>query len=143
MPSSANLAPSSFHSTDTPMAQLINKITIEFIPHKTQRYDTAGDWRFEGDELLISISRTDNPLHEQLVAIHEFAEVLICNNDGVTQRAVDEFDMGAGKDLPDPGNSPEAPYHGQHMVATAIERVMASALRVDWAEYDAALMALE
>ena len=51
--------------------------------------------------------------------------------------------MGPGKDLDDPGNTTAAPYHGQHMTATAIERVMASAMRVDWAEYDAALMALE
>jgi hypothetical protein len=125
------------------MAQPINEITIRFIPHAAQRYPTAGDWRHEDDRLAIYISRTENPLHEQLVAIHELSEALLCNNDGVTQEAVDAFDMGPGKDLDDPGNTTAAPYHGQHMTATAIERVMASAMRVDWAEYDAALMALE
>lgn len=122
--------------------QPINRISIEFIPHNAQRYDTAGDWILEDGHLQVIISRTENPLHEQLLAIHETVEAIVCNRDGVTQQAVDDFDMGPGKDLDDPGASSEAPYHGQHMIATAVERVIASALKVDWDDYDKALMGL-
>ena len=121
----------------------IAAIRIEFIDHANQRYPTAGDWLYEGDVLVLRISRTKDERHQQLVAIHEMAEALICNQDGVTAEAVDAFDMGPGEALADPGASPDAPYHGQHMIATAIERVMASAMRVDWREYDMALERLE
>lgn len=121
------------------MRKHIGGIRIEFIDHDAQRYPTAGDWYFEGDTLVIRASRTADERHQQLVAVHELTEALACNQDGVMAEAVDAFDMGPGATLDDPGNSPEAPYHAQHMVATAVERVMASALGVDWNDYDAAL----
>ncbi|MDA8249424.1 MAG: hypothetical protein M0Z28_09605 [Rhodospirillales bacterium] len=124
------------------MTRRIEGIRIEFIDHAAQRYPTAGDWFFDGDVLVIRVSRTADERHQQLVAMHELAEALICVRDGVTAEAVDAFDMGPGATLADPGNSPDAPYHAQHMVATAIERVMASALGVEWGDYDAALEGL-
>lgn len=125
------------------MPQPINEIRVRFIPHERQRYCTSGDWTIEGDTLFVLVSRTANPLHEQLVAIHEIAEAVLCTANGITPAMVDAFDItGPGKDMDDPGASATAPYHGEHMIATAIERVMASALGVDWSEYDAALSAL-
>ena len=77
--------------------------------------------------------------HQQLVAVHELVEALACNVAGVTQEAVDEFDMGAGSVLEEPGMDPAAPYHQQHIAATVVEMVLASVLGVDWAEYDVAV----
>lgn len=117
----------------------IDKILIEFIPQSQQRYDTTGDWLYDGDTLIIYASKMPDARHQQLVAVHELVEALACNADGVSQESVDEFDMGPGAVLEEPGNDPAAPYYPQHMAATAIEQLLAVALGVDWDEYDAAV----
>ena len=124
------------------MAHPIDSITIVFIPHADQRYDTVGDWTHEGNELRIRVSRTADARHEQLVAVHELVEALACNVDGVSQETVDAFDMGPGTELDDPGDAPEAPYHSQHVLATIVETRVAAGLHVDWEEYETALDAL-
>lgn len=125
------------------MTQSIDRIVIDFIPHDQQRYPTVGDWLYEGSTLLIRVSRTADPRYEQLVAAHELVEVLQCNLDGVSQEVVDHFDTVTGKDLDEPGDSPDAPYHAQHLIASAVERVLASAMHVDWEAYADALEALD
>ncbi len=124
------------------MAESVAAIRISFVAHQTQRYPTAGDWFPAGDTLVVRVSRTADPRHQTLVAIHELVEAVLCLHDGVTADAVDAFDMGAGAGLTDPGDCPDAPYHGQHLIASAVERVMASALGVEWGTYEAALDAL-
>lgn len=121
------------------MTLAINEIRIRFIPQAEQRYDTCGDWTIENDILTILVSSMADQRHQQLVAVHELVEALVCNVDGVTQEAVDAFDMGPGADLDEPGNSPDAPYRDQHAIATEIEMQLAAAMHVDWAEYDAAV----
>ena len=120
--------------------QPIRQIVIDFIPHRQQRYPTCGDWFYEGDVLHIKVSATADERHQRLVAAHELVEALLCNAADVSQEAVDAFDMGTF--LRDPGNSPDAPYHMQHELATVIERSLALATNVDWSEYEAALDAL-
>lgn len=117
----------------------IQKIIIEFIPHAEQRYNTCGDWLYEGDTLVIRVSATDDQRNQQLVAVHELVECLVCNVDGVTKESVDAFDMGPGADLDEPGASPAAPYHEQHEFAEAMERMLAFAMSVAWNEHDAVL----
>lgn len=116
-----------------------SRILIEFIPQSRQRYDTSGDWTIDGDALNIRITATPNPLHQQLVAVHELIEALLCNAAGVTQEAVDAFDMGPGADIDEPGDDPAAPYREQHQMATEIEMALACAMGVPWDEYDAAV----
>jgi hypothetical protein len=122
--------------------QTIERVLIEFIPHDSQRYDTCGDWAYDGTTLVLRVSHLPDRRHEQLVAVHELAEALACNVDGVTQDAVDDFDMGAGAELDEPGDSPDAPYHAQHVMAGGIERRLAEAMGVEWADYEAAIDAL-
>ena len=117
----------------------IQKIVIEFIPHSEQRYNTCGDWLFQGENLVIRVSETQDQRSQQLVAVHELCEALACNVDGVTQESVDAFDMGPGVDLDEPGSDPAAPYHEQHEMAEAIERRLATAMLVDWDEHEAVL----
>jgi len=122
--------------------QTIRQIVIDFIPHRQQRYRTVGDWFFDGDVLRINASATPDERHQQLVAVHELVEALTCNVDGVTQEAVDAFDMGAGAALAEPGDSADAPYHEQHNVAHQVEGEVLAAMHVHWDEYEAALDAL-
>lgn len=96
------------------MPKKISSIRIEFIPNSAQRYETAGDWYHEGDTLILKISKTEDPLHQQIVAVHELVEALLCNKDDITQEQVDEFDMIIGKHLEQPGDSRDAPYHEQY-----------------------------
>jgi len=132
------------------------KILIDTIPHTEQRYPTVGDWYFE--ELQLSSNPEDKPeqvlrirvsemsdwRHEACVAIHELAEVLMCKQAGITTEQVDFYDKNYEKLraeglLPDPnsepGDEPEAPYFRQHVVASAIERLLAGEMEVDWNKY--------
>ena len=43
----------------------------------------------------------------------------------------------------EPGDSPDAPYHKEHVFATKIERLLAKEFDVDWREYEAAINSLE
>lgn len=139
----------------------IRRIVVEFIPHREQRYDTAGDWFFRDaahDEmdhqpagtgaamlerdcvLQIAVSTTQDQRHEQLVAVHELIEALLCYHAGVSAEAVDQFDMrGDGALLDEPGDDPRAPYASQHNAATGHERLLSHALGVTWASYEAAI----
>lgn len=121
------------------MPRSIKEIRIRFIPQAEQRYDTCGNWLYEGDGLTILISQMPDERYQQLVAVHELVEALMCNVDGVTQEQVDAFDMGPGKDLDEPGYSPDAPYREQHAWASAIEKMLAIGMHVDWDIYDAAV----
>lgn len=121
------------------MPKQIDRIVIEFIPQEQQRYDTCGDWFFEDTTLVLKISRMAKPVWEQAVAIHELLEAMACNANGITQEAVDEFDMGIGADLDEPGDSPLAPYRVEHAWATVVERVFIGSVGENWSTYDAAV----
>jgi hypothetical protein len=128
------------------MTRPFNKIEIEFIDHDKQRYSTAGDWRIVpgiGDEkvMLISVSKLSDWRREALIAVHELYEVLLCENDGVTQEMVDKFDMEFERHRhPDnedePGDDPSAPYLRQHCAATGVERMLAAHFGLAWKDYE-------
>jgi hypothetical protein len=124
------------------------KITIETIPHETQRYPTVGDWFYEPNgDLTIKVSELGDWRYNALVGLHELVEVLKCKYDGVTQEEVDKFDIAYEKTRPEdddsePGDSIDAPYRKQHCLATGVERILAAELGVDWKSYDDAVMNL-
>jgi hypothetical protein len=120
-------------------------ITIQTVPHSQQRYDTAGDWFYIGDDLCIRVSKLSDWRHEMLLAVHELYEAILCEQDGVTQKAVDDFDSAFSLQpsaLGEPGDSPNAPYRVQHFRSTNIERQLADHLGVNWPEYEAEINAL-
>jgi hypothetical protein len=139
------------------------KILIETIPHSEQRYPTVGDWQWKtvGDSfgtgssdinvlepvLCIRVSRLSDWRYEALVGLHEAVEALLCKQAGVTEHDVDTFDLAfEANRLPDhldePGNHPEAPYHDQHLYATAIETALACWLKVGWEKYESEIDSL-
>lgn len=120
-------------------------ISIQFIPHSQQLYDTPGDWQAVEDvELSIQISQLPQQF-ELLLAIHELVEAWLCYFDHVTTQAVDSWDMGtkwAERGFAEPGDDPLAPYHAQHLKALEIEWHAARVLGIDWEAYSAALASL-
>lgn len=150
------------------------KIVIETIPHDQHRYPTAGDWYYADEPttpevgaptekvLHIKVSNLSDRRREALIAIHELVEVILCEHDGVTQEAVDAFDMEFEKKrqeriddaarkvtepgvtsgeealiaIEEPGDDEKAPYRDQHCFATGIERLLASRLGVGWKDYE-------
>ena len=112
------------------------KVNLRTIPHSSQRYDTVGDWQFiPPNELLITVSEMGDWRMEMLVALHELIECLTCQVDGVSQKAVDLFDMNF-KGEGEPGEDPLCPYFYQHLLATDIERRLAYRWAVNWNHYD-------
>ena len=118
------------------------KIIIETIPHQEQRYTTVGDWFYEVDGTLhIKVSELSDKRREVLIAVHELVEVLLCEQAGIGQLAVDEFDKHyeanrAPDNFDEPGDDPTAPYVRQHCLATSVERLMAAEMGVNWKEYE-------
>ncbi len=73
-----------------------------------------------------------------MVAIHEIVEATLCRAAKVPDEDIDKFDM-AFKGDGEPGDDPQAPYRRQHLMATAIEKMLAAAMGVDWQTYDRAI----
>jgi hypothetical protein len=125
------------------------KVIIETIPHSEQRYPTVGDWRWvKEDTLAISVTEMADWRHVLLVAVHELVEAGLCKDAGITQEEVDKFDIDfeahreeGNED--EPGDDPKAPYQREHGFATAVERMMAAEMLVNWKEYEQALNAVE
>jgi hypothetical protein len=121
-------------------ATAIRTVTIHVIPPAAMRYATVGDWqlRQEGRGLALKISVADSGAWrtDLLVALHELVEAVLCHDAGITAAQVDAWDNGPGKAMDDPGESPQAPYHRQHMFAEALERRVAEQLGVRWADHE-------
>lgn len=119
-------------------------IRIQTIHHCQHRYDTVGDYYFdpEHNEIVIKISDMNNWKYEVAVALHELVEQTLCFARGIKEQDITEFDMkyerfrSPGDRVSEPGDSREAPYHKEHTIATAIERLFIEALGVDWADYE-------
>lgn len=116
------------------------KISIKTIPHVHQRYNTVGDWWWDEEGTLqIRVSemgrRDADWKSEVCVAIHEAVEALLCSNVGVTGEEVTKFDMNYHAEG-EPGASPDAPYHNEHMAAENVERMVAYFLRCQWDTHD-------
>lgn len=135
------------------MMTKIDKIEIEFIDHKDQRYPTCGDWQFTRrttltpsgshieDVLIIRVSKTEDMRSALAVAVHELSEAIMCDACGVRQDVVDKFDMEFESnrkpgDESEPGDSLEAPYFHQHNLATAIEQIVTSQMSLPWDEHE-------
>lgn len=112
------------------------KIEISTIAHSEQRYETAGDWFYEGDTLKIVVSQLGDWRREALVAVHELIEALWCRSEGIEERVVTAFDLEqAERGNFEPGDEFSAPYHYGHGLAEVVERLLALELFVDWFNY--------
>ncbi|SRR5881394_225786 len=118
-------------------------ITIKVIPEDQQRAEVNGaDWFWdEAGNLQVRVSPMSDWRREVILAVHETVEAICCRHLGVSQAAVDKFDIAYDKAHPNEpdlnaGDDPLAPYDRAHTLATACERALAFALDVQWGEYD-------
>lgn len=112
-------------------------VRLRVVPHRKQRYDTEGDWLWDGDTLEIRLSREvgeQDPRYTTLLFVHELIEALLCRSGGITGAQVDAFDMSHQEEN-EPGDDPAAPYHRQHAAAEAAEHALADQLGINWDEY--------
>lgn len=128
----------------------MNGIIFETIPHKSQKYDTCGDWGYDGEKgaYYIRVSQMTDWRYEFLVAIHELVEMAWCWKNGVSEEEVTEFDREFEKnripgDDSEPGDDLKAPYREGHQLATMIERATALILGVNWRDYCNEVLSLE
>jgi hypothetical protein len=115
----------------------MREVHVKVIPHDQQRYDTCGDWWWEGEDgetLQVRISDMGNPLYEQCVLMHELTEVLLCKHRSISTEMVDAWDTAYGEG--EPGDDPKAPYHKEHDAGNVVERFMAFQFGIDWDEYN-------
>lgn len=104
----------------------MQRIIFEAVPQEQQRYDTLGDWFTNADgDLVIRVTGAsfDDP-GVALIGLHELVEVLLCRHRGITEQAVDAHDFAFTGDG-EPGDSPAAPYRGEHRFAMIVEHLMA------------------
>ena len=133
-------------------------IDFRIIAHRGQRYDTCGDYFRKGGRVHFRVSRMKDRRYCLLVFIHELIEYLLCRAARVRMREIDRFDIAYEKaraaerdgdeslvapcgcrHREEPGDDPHAPYHKQHQVATACEKLIAETLGVDWEAYGRAV----
>jgi hypothetical protein len=97
---------------------------VKTINKKDHRYDTTGDWWFEPDgTLIVVITESGDFYGEFLIAIHEIIEAVLCKAAKIPSELVTSFDI-ANQLLEEPGESPSAPYHHEHIVAIGIEDIL-------------------
>ena len=129
----------------------MRKIIIKSVRHSDQPYDTVGMWkRDKKGTLHIDVSDMKNEKYELLVAIHELVETFLCENDGVSEQMVTDFDVEFERlrrkkkvsSAAEPGDDVNAPYAKQHCIATSVERLLCAALGLSWQEYDDKVMSL-
>jgi hypothetical protein len=132
---------------------MITKITIEVVPHDSQRYNTVGDWFFRDNELVIRASEVGNHWSSLAIALHELTEALLALHRGTTKEhksyqdivdSVDRFDkwFEANVDQNDtvdgydePGSHPDCPVRKEHEIAILAERLLTSHMDINWEAY--------
>jgi hypothetical protein len=81
-----------------PCAVGITEVRIRVIPHGEQRYPTVGDWKFGIDGALeILVSDLGDWRLGVCCAVHELTEAVLAIQRGVSQKAIDEFDIAFEK----------------------------------------------
>ncbi len=113
----------------------MKRIAIEFIENIDQRYDTCGDYWEEPQAFEMRITQYRNEKYAHLILIHELVEMLLVKQRSIKFSVIDDFDINY-LDEGEPGDDLSAPYHKEHVFATAIERLCAQEMGVDWAEYE-------
>src|SRR5580704_2235619 len=68
-------------------------IDIKTIPHNKQKYETVGDYWARHGRQSVRVSDMKNAKYELLVAIHELIEQALVADRGITEEAINEFDI--------------------------------------------------
>jgi hypothetical protein len=119
--------------------------TIETIPHKTQEYETVGNYQHrvykDETDVYISVSKMSDWRYSFLVSVHELIEYGIVMHQRIPLSKITAFDIQFEKkrkkgNTDEPGDSPACPYKFAHSFATKVEKLLAVILGVNWAKYE-------
>ena len=111
------------------------RIEIKSIDPAAIRYSTCGDWQWLPDaSMKVSVPDYANRNSEFLVALHEMVEAWLCRKDHITEAEVSAWDIN-NPELEEPGDSKNAPYHHQHMVAMQVEKIVCEAMKINWDDH--------
>jgi hypothetical protein len=111
------------------------RIEIKSIDPAAIRYSTCGDWQWLPDGgMKVSVPDYANRNSEFLVALHEMVEAWLCRKDNITEAEVSSWDIN-NPELEEPGDSKNAPYHHQHMVAMQVEKIVCEAMKIPWEDH--------
>lgn len=121
---------------------------IKTIQHEHQRYETIGDYIWNGDHEEIRVSDMGNENAEFACGVHELIESHLCRIRGIDPKAIDDFDMqfeeetkrGLHKITDEPGDDPRAPYFVEHQFALTIEKLVCREMGLDWDSYGDLMM---
>jgi hypothetical protein len=117
----------------------MKSIRIDIIdPPYELRYDTSGDYFMEGDTLVFQVRRQDNDFLTKMQIIHELIEQTLCEEKGISNQAIDDFDMMDKEWIAkyeEPGDDPRAPYHDAHILAKTCEYIILGELGINFKEY--------
>ncbi len=113
-------------------------IFIETVKPEDIRNGDVGDWyENEGGVKIIKVLGGIPEDYSFLIALHEILEQKYCEKAGIKEEDVTKFDAiyNTGSGSMEAGDSPKAPYHKQHQMATVIEKLVCNALRINWNTY--------
>ena len=113
------------------------RIEIKSVDPSAIRYNTCGDWQWLPDgSLLVNVPDYGGQHNSAfLVAVHEMVEAWLCKKVGLEEEEVSAWDK-SHLELEEPGDHPSAPYHQEHVLATAVERKVCAGLRLDWNKHN-------
>ena len=109
------------------------KIKIEVVPLKKQRYETLGDYFYDANKVLnFKITDTGNPLFNKLILIHELIEQTLTEAKGIKESTILKHDLEFEKLVKDgvvdkdsePGEHKNSPYRREHLLAEVVERLL-------------------
>lgn len=113
-------------------------VHIETLFHLHQRYDTLGDWLWNGRHLTVRVSRMMDWRKQFLLMMHELTEAALCVDRGITQNEVDEWDF-SHPESDEPGEVAGAPYLEEHRAAKEVEQLLCRHFGMDYFEYERSL----
>jgi hypothetical protein len=116
---------------------LFTDIHIKFIPKSEMRtgWDYGDYFIDDQGALQVRVSTFQNPDFAFYIAIHEIMEAWrYAKQHGPDFSAIDSFDL-AHQDSDEPGRLLDAPYHAEHMLSEAIERLLCRQDGYKWSTY--------
>lgn len=104
----------------------------------------CGFWMPWGKNIDVKAAKTRSDVSDMAVILHEMVEAFLCIKHGVAEKDVSEWDQKwhDAEMKGEPGDHPSAPYHGEHVAATAVERAFVTSSGMTWEEHDANVEAL-
>lgn len=121
------------------------KIQIDIIPLKCQRYESLGDYFYDKEKILhFKITDTGNPLYNKLILIHELIEQTLTEAKGIKESQIYKHDLEFEKLVKDgkvdadaePGEADTSPYRQEHLLAETVERLMLNHLNQTYKKYN-------